>query len=62
MPRPGDAPLVFTFVRELAEYESLLHEVDATEAMIGAALLLCSPAGAYINGVNLFVDGGRAVG
>ena len=30
--------------------------------LVGAALLLCSPAGAYINGVNLFVDGGRAVG
>jgi len=29
--------------------------------LAGAALLLCSDAGAYINGVNLFVDGGRAV-
>lgn len=28
--------------------------------LAGAALLLCSDAGAYINGVNLFVDGGRA--
>jgi NAD(P)-dependent dehydrogenase (short-subunit alcohol dehydrogenase family) len=27
----------------------------------GAALLLCSDAGAYINGVNLYVDGGRAI-
>ena len=26
----------------------------------GAAALLCSDAGAYINGVNLYVDGGRA--
>ena len=26
----------------------------------GAAALLCSEAGAYINGVNLYVDGGRA--
>lgn len=35
---PGDAALVFALVRELAEYERLLHEVDATEADIRAAL------------------------
>ena len=28
--------------------------------LMGAAMLLCSDAGRYINGVNLFVDGGRA--
>jgi NAD(P)-dependent dehydrogenase (short-subunit alcohol dehydrogenase family) len=27
--------------------------------LVGAAMLLCSDAGCYINGVNLFVDGGR---
>ena len=36
--RPGEAGLVLAFVRELAEYERLLDEVDATEAMIDAAL------------------------
>jgi len=36
--RPGEASLVFRFVRELAEYEKLEHEVQATEAMIDAAL------------------------
>jgi GNAT superfamily N-acetyltransferase len=36
--RPGDAALVLQFVRELAAYEKLLHECDATEAMIDAAL------------------------
>lgn len=29
--------------------------------LTGAAMLLCSDAGQYINGVNLFVDGGRAI-
>ncbi len=41
--RPGDAALVLRFVRELAEYERLTHEVDATEAMIDAALFGVSP-------------------
>jgi diamine N-acetyltransferase len=36
--RAGDAALVLGFVRELAGYERLSHEVDASEAMIDAAL------------------------
>ncbi len=36
--RPGEAPLVLGFVHELAAYEKLSHEVDATEAMIDAVL------------------------
>ena len=35
---PADAALVLALVRELAEYERLSGEVDATEAMIAAAL------------------------
>ena len=35
---PGDAGLVFSLIRELAEYEKLSHKVDATEAMIEEAL------------------------
>jgi GNAT superfamily N-acetyltransferase len=33
-----DAALIFAFIRELAEYERLAHEVDASEADIVAAL------------------------
>lgn len=36
--RPDEAGLVLSFIRELAEYEKLLHEVHATEADIANAL------------------------
>ncbi len=36
--RPGEAPLILAFVHELAAYEKLSDEVDATEIMIDAAL------------------------
>src|SRR5688572_23467921 len=35
---PSDSGLVFSLVRELAEYERLAHEVDATEESLAAAL------------------------
>ena len=41
--RPGEAALVLTLVRELAEYEKLLHEVEASEADIDAALFGDNP-------------------
>jgi diamine N-acetyltransferase len=41
--RPGEAPLVLAFVRELAEYEKLSHAVEATDAMIDAALFGPAP-------------------
>lgn len=48
------------------EGEALAQRIPAgrlgrPDDLAGAALLLCSDAGAYINGVNLFVDGGRAI-
>ena len=36
--RPGEAPLVLGLVRELAAYEHLEREVEATDALIDAAL------------------------
>ena len=36
--RKEQAGLVLSLIRELAEYEKLSHEVEATEAMIDAAL------------------------
>lgn len=36
--RPADSALIFSLVRELADYEKLSHEVDATEETIAAAL------------------------
>jgi len=48
------------------EGEALAKRIPAgrlgtPEDLAGAALLLCSDAGAYINGANLYVDGGRAI-
>jgi GNAT superfamily N-acetyltransferase len=35
---PTDAELVYSLIRELAEYERLLHEVEATHQMTAGAL------------------------
>ena len=41
--RPDETALILSLIRELAEYEKLLHEVEATEAMIGEALFAANP-------------------
>jgi Sortase and related acyltransferases len=41
--KPADSALVFALVQELAEYEKLTAEVDATEDMIAAALFAPTP-------------------
>ena len=41
--RPGEVGLVLSLVRELAEYEKLIHEVEATEADISEALFADHP-------------------
>ena len=40
-------------------YAEKMMERICTHPNVGAALLLCSDAGRYISGINLFVDGGR---
>jgi GNAT superfamily N-acetyltransferase len=41
--RPGEAGLISSMIRELAEYQKLDHQVEATEAMIDAALFGDNP-------------------
>jgi GNAT superfamily N-acetyltransferase len=41
--RPGEAGLVLSFVRELADYEKLLHELEVTEADLATALFCDNP-------------------
>lgn len=41
--RPGEAALVLAFVRELAEFERLAHEVEASDQDIDAALFGDNP-------------------
>jgi diamine N-acetyltransferase len=41
--RPDEAALVLSLVRELADYEKLSHEVEATEQMIADALFAANP-------------------
>ena len=41
--QPVDLGLVSALVRELAEYEKLAHEVEATEGDLGAALFGANP-------------------
>ncbi|MEU0935241.1 MULTISPECIES: GNAT family N-acetyltransferase [unclassified Embleya] len=40
----ADTPAIHTLVRELADYEKLLHEVKATEAQLHTALFGPNPA------------------
>src|ERR1022692_3354931 len=71
--RPDEAGLVLSLVRELAEYENMLHEGEATEATIRAALfgenprLFCEiaewngePAGFAVWFVNFSTFSGRS--
>ena len=56
---PDDVPLILGFIRELAAYEKLLHEVEADEAQLTRTLFPADGAPvAYC--VLAFVDGAPA--
>lgn len=41
---PADLPLILAFIRALADYEKLTHEVEATEEKLAATLFGARPA------------------
>jgi GNAT superfamily N-acetyltransferase len=41
---PNDVPTILTLIRELAEYEKLAHQVEATEPLLHEALFGRQPA------------------
>jgi GNAT superfamily N-acetyltransferase len=41
--QPSDVPLILSFIRELAEYEKLAHEVTATDTRLREALFGDAP-------------------
>ena len=50
---PDDVPHILAFIRELAEYEKLTHEVSATQDLLQQTLFGPRPfAGALIGCVN----------
>ncbi len=55
---PSDIPTIFEFIRGLAKYENLLHEMEATEALLEEHLFGARPAAEAI----LARTGGTAVG
>ena len=55
---PADVPLILEFIRELAEYERLSHEVRATEEQLRATLFCDRPVAEAV----LAFDGEAPVG
>jgi GNAT superfamily N-acetyltransferase len=55
----ADVPLILRFIRELAEYERLLHEVVATEDALRATLFGPRPAAEVVIAQD---DGGEPLG
>lgn len=45
--KSSDVPLILQFIRELADYEHALHEVEATEESLRATLSFPSPSSSF---------------
>jgi NAD(P)-dependent dehydrogenase (short-subunit alcohol dehydrogenase family) len=63
---PGAILTARNRVQMATEGEALIQRIPTgrlgqPDDLVGAALLLCSDAGAYVNGANLYVDGGRSI-
>ena len=58
---PDDVPLILAFIRELAEYEKLAHEVRATEAQLHATLFVPHPVAEVVIAEHHGVPAGFAV-
>ena len=56
-----DAPLLLQFIRELAEYEKLAHEVTATEAQVRQTIFGPSPCAHALLGFSSGQPAGFAV-
>jgi NAD(P)-dependent dehydrogenase (short-subunit alcohol dehydrogenase family) len=59
-------PLVEDFLKRTGKYDYQMGRIPmgrfcTAEDLIGAALLLASPAGAFITGQTIYVDGGRTL-
>jgi len=52
---------VMSQFRQDIEDDCPLGRIGAAQDIVGALLFLCSPAGAYVNGVVLPVDGGTSI-
>jgi GNAT superfamily N-acetyltransferase len=57
-----DCATILAFIRELADYERLAHEVVATEAGLAATLFGARPAAEVLIASHAAVDGGAPVG
>lgn len=65
-PAMTPTPLAEDFLKKSGKYDYQMSRIplgrfSAAEDLVGAALLLASPAGAFITGQTIYVDGGRTL-
>ena len=60
--RVDDCATILAFIRELAEYERLAHEVVATEHQLAATLFGAQPAAEVLLASHAALDAGAPVG